>query len=110
MNILKLAGLSAVLAAMFVIAIEASKAESLGAGRIAQVRAEPLATTAPHSEPKAGTAVADAAGDCRAQAWPYLDRGCTATAEEPSRKPVRTIAIERRDTSDLVRVPFHPGR
>ena len=116
-NVLKLAGASAVLAAVFVIAMEASKAESLGAGRTAEVRAARTTEGASLSPEPAATVTRASAdggsGDCRAQTWPYVDRGCIAAAGEPGRKPVRTIAIERREapgTPDPVPVPFHPGR
>lgn len=114
-NALKLAGASAALAAVFMVAMEASKAEGLRTAAIAPERAAPVRPV-PQAEPRATVTKASAegaSGECRGQAWPYVDRGCIAASGEPARKPVRTIAIERPEapgTPDPVRVPFHTGR
>lgn len=111
----KLAGISAALAGVFVVALEVPSAQSRMPAKVyvdrvpaetapaAPVRyasAEPAttATDAPRVSPvSTGT-------DCRRQAWPYVDPTCMSA----ERRPVRTITIERRDvpnTSNLVRLP-----
>lgn len=112
---IKLAGISAALAAIFVVALEVPSAQSrvpakvyhdrvpteaVPAAGIRTASAEPTAPAAPDVVPVA----ARPAPNCRAQAWPYVDQGCMSS----ERRPVRTITIERRDapnTSNLVRIP-----
>lgn len=96
---IKLAGISAALAGLFVVALEVPAAQSRSPVNVSmdRVAAEPAAA------PKARQAVAaaevtkvsdsDAGSNCRGQTWPYVDPACISS----DRKPVRTIGIERRD-------------
>lgn len=110
-TLLKLAGVSALLSAGVVTAIDPT------------VIPAPVSTKIFHdrlpSEPVSNVVLADASGtvqvaattttDCKSQAWPYVSGDCVAkSGEAGARKPVRTITIERRDapnTSTLVRIP-----
>lgn len=115
---IRIAGISAVLAGLFVVALEVPSAQSRTPAKVYMDRAPTeAAPTAPvryaSAEPAKPTTATDAPRvvpaaaapqDCRRQAWPYADPSC-GSAE---RRPVRTITIERREgtnTSNLVRLP-----
>lgn len=112
-TILKLAGVSAVLAAGLVTALEAAPRQTDGAPKLFQDRIAAEPATAVYADagstgPRATATDASpaAATDCRSQAWPYVSQNCVDGAAP--RRAVRTITIERRDspaTSTLVRVP-----
>lgn len=101
---IKIAGMSAVLAAGFVV--------GSGGGQ------NPLPGPKKYADrvPQAATLVADAAGPsirsdnapCAAQTWPYLASECLPATDAATRKAVRTITVEQREgahTSMLVRLP-----
>lgn len=115
----KLAGISSVLAAIFVVALEVPAAQSRTPVKVyvdrAPTEAAPTAPVRHASAKPAKPATASDAprvvpvvggqSDCRRQAWPYQDPNC-GSAE---RRPVRTITIERREgmnASNLIRLPF----
>lgn len=113
-TILKLAGVSAILAAGLVTALEAAprhteaSAPKLFGDRIAAEPATAVYADAGATGPRATATDASpaAATDCRSQASPYVSQDCVGSASP--RRAVRTITIERRDspaTSTLVRVP-----
>ena len=113
-TILKLAGVSAVLAAGLVTALEAAPRQADGIGpklfgdRIAADTATAVYADAVVTGARATATDASPAPvtDCRSQAWPYVSHDCVDGT--PPRRAVRTITIERRDspaTSTLVRVP-----
>ena len=115
----RIAGISAALAGIFVVALEVPVAQSRTLTKVYMDRAPTeAAPTAPvryaSAEPAKPTTASDAPrvvpvatprqSDCRRQAWPYQDPNC-GSAE---RRAVRTITIERREgmnTSNLIRVP-----
>lgn len=114
----RIVGISAALAAIFVVALEVPVAQSRTPAKVleraptatapeAPVRHASAEPTMPATAPEAPRVVPGATPrqlDCRRQAWPYQDPGC-GTAE---RRPVRTITIERREgmnTSNLIRLP-----
>lgn len=108
-TLLKLAGVSAVLSAGVVGALEPKQSAVPVSGKIYHDRliAEP-APKAVFADASSAAVVSSASvsgPDCRAQAWPNIAQSCIAGGE---RRAVRSITIERRDapnTSTLVRVP-----
>ena len=94
---IKLAGISAALAGLFVVALEVPAAQSRTPvnASMDRVAAAPAAPTARHAVAEARvTRVSDseAGPQCRGQTWPYVDPACISS----DRKPVRTIGTERR--------------
>lgn len=110
MGLVKMAGLSAVLAAGLVTAFDAPQAVATTTttvktyeDRVAPEPAGPVVLAQANRLTVSDAAPVEAS--CRSQTWPYVSTEC-AGAE--GRKPVRTITIERRDTantSTLVRLP-----
>ena len=102
----KVATISAALAGLLVVALEAPAAQSrttakLHYDRVAAEAAGPV-DTARYAQ--ADAVVTKASSECRDQTWPYVDTSCMGS----ERRPVRTITIERRDapnTSTLTREP-----
>jgi hypothetical protein len=107
---IKIAGISAALAGVFVVALEVPVAQGRTPAKLHydRVAADPAPTAAiryAEAAPVVTRVSATSGGvDCRAQTWPYVEPSCTSS----ERRPVRTITIERRDgpnTSTLVRQP-----
>lgn len=106
---IKLAGLSAALAGAVVLMLEATTAEGRAPAKLHydRVAAEPAHAPVRYASTEAEVTAVSASTDgpsCSGQTWPYVDPACGSS----SRKPVRTITIERREapaTSTLVRVP-----
>ena len=105
--IIKVATISAVLAGLFVVALEVPAAQSRTTAKLHYDRvaaeAAPAETTR-YAQADAVVTKASASSECREQAWPYVDAACMSS----ERRPVRTITIERRDapnTSTLTREP-----
>lgn len=91
-GVVKVAGLSAALAAALVIATEAPRPAS----NSARILTERLDLEARKSiEPAAG---------CTSGAWPYVTETCPTggAAEAQPRRPVRTIGIDRREEAASV--------
>lgn len=100
---IKIAGMSAVLAAGFVVGSSGGQS--------------PLPSAKKYSDrvPQAVTLVTDAAhpvrpqtAPCAAQTWPYLASECLSGTDAARRRAVRTITVEQREgtnTSVLVRLP-----
>lgn len=132
LEMIKIAGLSAVLSAGFVTAYNPSKlpetapvSGKIYVDRILESDDRPMtsritSTATPRvQEAAAGSANQASKGDqlrtaglgesCRAQAWPNIARECLVAAEgTPVRNMVRTITVETREsanTSVLVRLP-----
>ena len=106
--IIKVATISAVLAGIFVVALEVPAAQSRTTAKLHYDRVPAEATapveTARYAQADAVVTKASASSECRDQAWPYVDASCMGA----ERRPVRTITIERRDapnTSTLTREP-----
>lgn len=104
----KLAGISAALAGIFVVALEVPSAR----GGTPEERPAPVsspapirvATAAPGAAPEAKPAAAEEGAAsprpvCRSQAWPYVDPGCMST----ERRGVRTISIDARQVRNSLR-------
>lgn len=93
-GVVKVAGLSAALAAALVIATEAPKPASNSA-RILTERLDLQTRKAP--EPTAG---------CTSGAWPYGVETCPAgrAAETQPRRPIRTIGVDQREATASVEV------
>jgi hypothetical protein len=97
----KIAGLSAFLAAGFVIGIDATQTKAAAPEPVKKYTDRILPSDAA-IEPRQAAAHAP----CGAQAWPYVPQECLTGA--PAKKSVRTITVERREApaiSMLVRVP-----
>lgn len=104
----KVATISAALAGLLLVALEAPAAQSRTTAKLHYDRV-PAETAAPvetarYAQADAVVTKASASSECRDQAWPYVDAVCMSS----DRRPVRTITIERRDapnTSTLTREP-----
>ena len=121
---IKIAGLSAIMAAGVVTAFGDTGQAAIAEGKLFQGRL-PASSDIPEmrSQARRGPAVsghgfasgkgdrwsARTEADCSTQAWPYIAAEClTPAGEARSPRPVRTITIENREganTSVLVRVP-----
>jgi hypothetical protein len=126
---IKIAGLSAILAAGVVAALDFPQASAAAPvptkafnDRLAQADAatvpaqrvriatQAMAETSPASTAGSkGDRLVTAAADCAGQAWPNIARDCLAPADgTPARKVVRMITVETREagnTSVLARLP-----
>ncbi len=127
MQWIKIAGLSAVLAAGVVITFENTGQAATTPGKVfhdrlpassdmPEVRSKarslvglPAASSSDFASGKGGRWRARSEADCSTQAWPYISDAClTPAGEARARRPVRTITVETREgtnTSILVRVP-----
>ena len=97
----KIAGLSALLAAGFVVGVDAAQTKA-AAPEPAKKFTDRILPSDAAVEPRQAKVQAP----CGAQTWPYLAQECLTGA--PTKKSVRTITVERREapaSSTLVRVP-----
>jgi len=124
---IKIAGLSAVLAASAVTAFGDTGRAATASGKVFHDRlpsssdipvlqpdtrslgAAPVASARGMTSGKGDRVIARANADCAAQAWPYVAAQClTPVGEVRAPRPVRTITVETREganTSVLVRLP-----
>src|SRR5215211_7804844 len=124
---IKIAGLSAILAAGVVTAFGSTGQAAITSGKISydrlpassdmpEVRSEAHALVGAPATPRSDFAPgkgdrwnAGSGADCSRQAWPCISDACLDPAGEArARRPVRTITVETREganTSILVRVP-----
>jgi hypothetical protein len=105
-GLVRIAGLSALLAAAFVITVDGTQTKAAAPDAAKKYTDRILPSDAAVEPRQAAPKVAAAHASCGAQAWPYVPQECLGGA--PSRKPVRTITVERREGpagSILVRVP-----
>ena len=121
---IKIAGLSAILAAGVVTAFGGTGQAAITEGKLFQdrlpasseipemrseARGEPAVSGHGSVSGKGDRLSARTEADCSTQAWPYIAAEClTPAGEARSPRPVRTITIETREganTSALVRVP-----
>ena len=124
---IKIAGLSAILAAGVVTASGNTGQAAITPGKISYDRL-PSSSDVPEVRPEARARVgapatprsdfasgqgdrwsARSGADCSRQAWPYISDAClTPAGEARAPRPVRTITVETREganTSVLVRIP-----
>jgi hypothetical protein len=124
---IKIAGLSAILAAGVVTAFGNTGQAAVTPGKVSydrlpsssdlpELRSDaralvgvPAASSSDFASGKGGRWSARSEGDCSAQTWPYISDAClTPAGDARARRPVRTITVETREganTSVLVRVP-----
>ena len=124
---IKIAGLSAILAAGVVTAFGNTGQAAITPGKVSYDRlpsssdmpelrsearslvGEPAASSSDFASGKGDRWSARSEGDCSAQTWPYISDAClTPAGDARAPRPVRTIAVETREganTSVLVRVP-----
>jgi hypothetical protein len=124
---IKIAGLSAILAAGVVTAFGNTGQAAITPGKISYDRlpsSSDMAELRSDARSLAGVSASSSAdftsgkadrwsvrseADCSRQAWPYISDACLTPAGEPrAQRPVRTITVETREgarTSVLVRVP-----
>jgi hypothetical protein len=111
--ILKIAGVSAVLAAGLVTALDWPRAREMAPkaylDRLPETEVAPPVAIAREASTRTAAIETAKADVCAASAWPNIPRECLSGSDgAPARKAIRTITIESRDgasTSVLTRVP-----